>query len=386
MTGKTYWQDSYRRTMTARVRQVRTTGGEVWALLERTIFYPGGGGQPADRGTLDGMPVLDLREEVGEVWHRVTAPPAGSRVKLELDFARRYDLMRQHTAQHLLSQVCLRRLGAATLSFALGAGHATIEIDRAEWTADEEAAVEGECLAEIGARRPVRCYQTEHPETIPFRRQPKVSGRVRVVEIVGLDHSACAGTHLRNIAEIGWIRIVSTDRIRGHVRLTFVAGERALADHRSRGEVTRSLEKMLSCGVCELPAAVRRLRDERDRLAREIRALRGRWVAREAREALADPAPLIVRELPGWEPADMTGFVSAVTSAGRSVLAYDRTAGHLLIGRGRGTLDLRRLAPRLLALVDGRGGGRAELIVGRAGDFSRLDELTDLLRRELRRE
>ncbi|HNX96711.1 MAG TPA: hypothetical protein PKK12_03440, partial [Candidatus Aminicenantes bacterium] len=68
MTGKTYWQDSYRRTMTARVRQVRTTGGEVWALLERTIFYPGGGGQPADRGTLDGMPVLDLREEVGEVW------------------------------------------------------------------------------------------------------------------------------------------------------------------------------------------------------------------------------------------------------------------------------------------------------------------------------
>jgi len=386
MTEKTYWHDSYRRAMTARLRQVRTAGAEVWVLLEQTIFYPGGGGQPADLGTLDGMPVLDLREEAGEVWHRLAAPPAGKRVKLELDFARRYDLMQQHTAQHLLSQVCLRRLGAATLSFALGVGHTTIEIDRAELAADERAEVERECLAEVAARRRVRAYQTDRPESIPFRRQPKVSGRVRVVEIVGLDHSACAGTHLANTAEIGWIKIVSTDRVRGHVRLSFVAGGRALADHQQRGEVTRHLEKMLTCGARELPEAVRRLLDERDGLARDERAMRGRWVAQTAREALADPAPLIVRELPGWEPGDMAGFVAAVTSAGRCVLAYDREAGHLLVGRGQGTLDLRGLAPRLFALVGGKGGGRAELIAGRAGDFSRLDELTALLCREFQRE
>ncbi len=385
MTDRVYWRDSYRQVLSARVRRVCSDSDGTWVALDRTLFFPGGGGQPADHGTLDGMPLLGLREQEGEVWHGLVAPPKNRRVELWLDFSRRYDHMQQHTAQHLLSQVCQRQLAAGTLSFALGADHTTIEIDRPELTAAEAAELERECLKEIAAHRRVRIYQSDHPEDVPFRRPPKVAGRVRVVEIDGLDHSACAGTHACNTAEIGWVKIVTTDRVRGHVRIHFVAGFRALADHARSLDTLGNLGKMLSSGSLEIVSSVERIVAERDHLARELRAMSNRAVAREVREALADPAPLVVREWNGWEPSNQQRFVAEVMAAGRNVVVFDRARGGLLVGRGQGALDLRELAPRIYGWIGGRGGGRPDLVSGRGDDFAALDDLLDFLTGEFSR-
>ncbi|MBN2344905.1 MAG: hypothetical protein JXO51_00845 [Candidatus Aminicenantes bacterium] len=386
MTERIYHSDAYCREITARITAKESREGLFRLRLERTIFRPEGGGQPADHGTINGLPLLGLENDRDDVVHVLGLDPGEGDLRLVLDFVGRYDHMQQHTAQHLLSQVLVRDFAAATLSFAIGPEHSSIETGRPDFSEEEIRALEAECARRVFAALPVRVFASDDPSTLHLRKPPKVPGRIRVVEIEGFDQSACGGTHVRNSAEIGPLKILRSERVRSNARLYYAAGGRALRDHQQKHEVVQRLQRLITQPLADIPAQVQALLKERDDLRRELQQARRRQMEQEARDAIADSGAVVVREFSGCAAADLRRFALAVMQGGRHVLAFQKEGPPcILIGRGPGDFDLRRLSGRIFTLLDGRGGGGANLLEGRGNDLSHLDEVVELLRDHLER-
>jgi alanyl-tRNA synthetase len=384
MTERIYRRDAYCQEITARVTARECRAGNCRVRFERTVFCPEGGGQPADQGTVNGLPLLALEVEDDDIVHVLGRDPGEGEARLRIDFARRYDHMQQHTAQHLLSQVLVRNFNAATLSFAIGPEHSSIEIDRPAFGEEETRALEAECAQLIFSNLPVRVFESEDISSLKLRKPPKVQGRIRVVEIEGFDQSACGGTHLKSSAEIGLLKIVKSERVRANVRLYYAAGTRALRDYQLKHDVTQRLQRAVTLPLAEIPLQVETLLKERDELRRALKKSRRRELEHEIAGVLAGDDPLVVREFSGLDPAELRFFAGALIQQGRHVLAYQSSQpAYVAIGRGRGNFDLRTLSARVFALLNGKGGGGANLIEGRGDDFSRIAEVAALLREGL---
>ncbi|MCU0276651.1 MAG: DHHA1 domain-containing protein [Acidobacteria bacterium] len=392
MTEKIYHRDAYCRELTSPVTGKESCQGRWRLRLERTIFRPEGGGQPADGGTINGLPLLALEEDGDDIVHVVGNDPGGGDVALRLDFERRFDHMQQHTAQHLLSQVLVRCCGAATLSFAIGPEHSSIETDRPCFSEEETRTVENECMRRIFAALPVRVFASDDPSVLHLRKPAKIAGQIRVVEIAGLDQSACGGTHVGNSAEIGVLKIVRTERVRANVRLVYAAGWRALRDHQLKHDVAQQLQRLVTQPLAEIPGHVKALLRERDGLRREVKKALRREMEREVAAAVAAGDSLVVREFSGLDPSDLRFFATSLMKHGRHVLAFQRPppalepsggGAYIVVGRGQGGFDLRGICARLFAILNGKGGGSANLIEGRGRDFSRSAEAIGLLREAL---
>ena len=211
MTERVYHCDAYCSELPARIASREFRDGRWLLRLDSTIFRPEGGGQPADGGTINGIPLLALEEDGDDIVHVVGGDPGGGDARLRLDFERRFDHMQQHTAQHLLSQVLVRGLQAPTLSFAIGPEHSSIEIGRPAVSEDEVRALEAECARLVFAALPVRVFESDDPSSLHLRKAPKTQGRIRVVEIEGFDAQACGGTHMHNTSEVGKFTIYRID-------------------------------------------------------------------------------------------------------------------------------------------------------------------------------
>jgi len=214
-------------------------GGETPVILDKTIFYPDGGGQPADRGTINGVPILDVRESDGEIFHMVSVENAEKlevgKAELILDTHRRRDHTQLHTGQHLLSGTLLSMLGIPTVSMHMGEETCTIDVNVAEIKDEALIAVEDAVADAIEENRPVKVHLCP-PEDLSYfklRKVPPVGEEViHVVEIEGHDIIACCGTHLKSTAEIGLLRILGAEKYKGMTRITFLAGRRLLLNSR----------------------------------------------------------------------------------------------------------------------------------------------------------
>jgi len=384
MTEKIYHHDSYCREAAAAISGREARDGHFRIRLERTIFCPEGGGQPADRGTINGLPLLALECDGDDIIHVLERDPGQGDAALRLDFPRRYDHMQQHTAQHLLSQVLLRLFNAPTLSFAIGPEHASIEIGRPALDEEEIRALECECARLVFANLAVRIFASDDPSTLHLRKPSKVRGTIRVVEITGLDQSACGGTHLKSSAEIGLLKVIKTERVRSNIRLYYAAGYRALRDYQHKHEVAQRLQRAVTQPLADIPLQVETMLREKDELRRALKKTQRRELEREVDAAGANDDPLTVREFSGLDIPEIRFFATSLLNRGRNVLAYARSPlGYVIIGRGRGTADLRRISARIFTVLGGKGGGGENLIEGRGGDFSRIGDVVELLRAAL---
>ena len=233
--------------------------GRAALILDKTIFYPGGGGQPSDRGSINWFPLLDIIEEDGEIFHMVSAA-GGDKLKtgpaeLLLDLRRRREFSQLHTAQHLLSATILTRIGAATVSMHLGDENCSIDVDIAGIDDENLLAIE-EALADIiEENHPVIIHlcPPEDLAAFPLRKPPPQNENevIRVIEIEGHDIIACSGTHLRSTAEIGILRIYSAEKYKGMTRISFSAGRRLLRDSRLLRQNALIVSRSLSVPINE---------------------------------------------------------------------------------------------------------------------------------------
>jgi len=377
------------------VIETRDGGGEQAVVLDVTAFYPTGGGQPHDGGTLNGVPVSDvLIADDGEIIHLLNGTLDSAKVHGELDWERRFDHMQQHTGQHILSQAFVTTCGAETVSFHLGEEVCTIDVDRAPITQEQVAAVEGCANQIVMGNRVVMSSFVDEAElvSVPLRKAPAVDGPVRIVQVAQFDWSPCGGTHVANTGEVGPIAVTRIERRKELSRIHFLCGWRALLDYARKQGVLRDLTAYLTTSEDEVLASVQRMDEEAKRL---------RKVATEAQAALLE------YEMAGWVgEAELVGEVRIVRLAfddrdpallreaarrlteRRGVIALLATlkpGPQLVFARSEDVeTDVGELMRTACRAVGGRGGGRPHFAQGGAPEGASVAQALDAAVEQLR--
>jgi alanyl-tRNA synthetase len=359
------------RAFEATVVSCEGQGGRHLVVLDRTAFYPTSGGQPYDVGRLGPVEVLEVAEGEGnQVVHTTTGPiEPGTLVGGEIDWARRFDHMQQHTGQHVLSAVCAARAGVATVSFHLGRDVSTIDLARE---------IDGRVLADLEAganrvvweNRPVhvRFVPAAEAERLPLRQTPTRAGELRLVEIEGCDLSACGGTHVLATGMIGQIAVTAAERFRNGTRVSFVCGGRALRSHAALRDDLQASVRLLSVSPSDLPAAVERLQRQVSALGRTIGELDdelARYRAAALRETAETVGPyrVVLKSVGAAEPARLKGLAAAVTAEPGfvAVAVGGAVTSTVVVTRSADVpLDAAAVVREVAAALGGRGGGRSD--------------------------
>lgn len=272
MTSKLYYDDGYLKEIEAAVVALAEDG----IILDRTIFYPEGGGQPGDRGSFGDYEIIDTRKnEEGEPVHIIKGnlPAIGEKARLTLDWNHRYFYMTEHSAQHLVSALLFSDHGIGTVAVHQGERFFTIETNKGEIDEEELFQVEGEANRAIRENHAIEQREMSHDEAeaLGMRRSIKVEGRVKVVFIDGLDAVACGGVHLRSTGEIGEIQYFGSERIRGHVRTMWKCGDLSVEYRRQNRKIVSELSSFLSAEPETIMHGVVRLSNEIAELKRNLR-------------------------------------------------------------------------------------------------------------------
>ena len=391
-TRKLYWQDPYRKTFTARVVQ-RLQHERPGVILNRTIFYPTGGGQPHDVGALAGIPVVDVTSnEDGDIVHWLAQPlPAElDEVSGEIDWPRRHDHMQHHSGQHLLSAAFQDILYRPTIGFHLSENTVTIDLPGPPPQNEDVDRVMQFVQEVIAAALPItaRSYPLTEALRLPLRKPPSVDGPIRVVEIQGLDWSACGGTHLRNTAEIGHLVITRLERRGDQTRVYFLAGGRAQADHIQRINITRELSSLLTTSVDDLPAAMARLQEQAQQSQKALRQAQDRLIQAEALRLIAE-APhsagvdIVLHILETDDAKEIDRLLRAlIATPGVIALLGWGKDGRFRWAAGRSNnvpLDLQEGLQEIKESFAVRGGGSPTMIQGSAPDEKTLHKVLHLL-------
>lgn len=271
----------------------------VYVTLAETAFYPHGGGQPCDLGQIGGITVLDVNIEDGEVWHKVERTPEQNEVHCELDWERRFDHMQQHTGQHLLSAITLKLAEAMTLSFHLGTEYDTIDVAAPELGANQLTAIEQEVNRQIyrNARINTSWVTAAEAAQLPLVKQPTVTEDIRIVEIEGVEYNACGGTHVSATGEIGIIKLLKTEKVKGGTRIYFKCGTRALNEFTSTQNVLNSIMVKLKTSKDELLERIEKMELEQKQLQTELNAVKTTNDAYYAEELLAARQGLVIAQV-----------------------------------------------------------------------------------------
>ena len=389
-TERLYYHDSHLTEFTARVTDVTELApGRFGVVLDRTAFYPTGGGQPTDTGTLGAARVVEcIDREAAGVLHVIEGEPlvTGAEVAGRVDWARRLDHIQQHTGQHILSQALVNLFAAPTRGFRMLEHVAEIDVELSDPTRERiEQAVD---LANriVWEDRPVRVHQVTPAEAarLPLRKDSARAGELRVIEIADFDLSPCGGTHAQRTGEVGLIAVRSWERAKGLTRLEFVAGRRALADYRLANDTARQVAALFSAGRDDAPASVARLFAEHKELTRRTRALEELAARVEADELLAAATPdaagtrLVARTFDGRDGDSLKRLALALSAHPGCVAllgARDANNARLVFARSpEAPGDMHALMRAACQLIDGRGGGRADMAQGGGPGIAQLDE------------
>lgn len=376
-TERLYYTDAYCTRFTATV--VDATDGGTRVYLDRSAFYPTSGGQPFDLGTLGGVAVRDVVDEDDRVAHLLAAPLApGTVVEGEVDWARRFDLMQQHTAQHLLSALFADRHGWPTVSVHFGDESATLDLDVGQVDAAVLREAERQANAIVTENRPVVVGFEDSATAAGLRKASERTGTLRIVSITDLDRSACGGTHVRHTGEIGVILLRKVERVKKQVRIEFLAGGRAVRRARQDQELLATLAAGFSAGADEVPALVEGQRAQ----LKEAEALRRTLVEQLAgyrlRELHAGATPDTggVRRLSyAAQPGDdLRALGQAATQlAGTVFLATSDAPPTILLATSADSgVDAGAVLKAALGAAGGRGGGSPRLAQGTVPDAAAL--------------
>lgn len=387
---KAYELDPTLRTLKTQVLTVGREGERSYAVLADTVCYPEGGGQPGDRGVLNGVAVLDTQKRNGEIRHLLEAPVEPGEATLTLDWARRFDHMQQHTGQHLLTAVAQDRFRWATTAFHLGPEVCDIELEAPSPSPKDLERLEEAVAEEIRAARPVAArwvtLEGYGAEKVRSRGLPEGHvGDIRLVEIAGVDLNTCGGTHLAHTGQIEALVLLGTEPIRGGVRLFYVAGGRArhrLRTHEARNATFRTL---LGAPDAELAATLQAKLDQVATLEKRTRRLE-EDLAEQLAVALALSSEALVEA--HCEEKDMA-FLQKLA---RNVLSRDPAKAIFLTGGGAGqgvfllsageacALDVPTRGRAVAEALGAKGGGNGRNFQGKAPDLSRRVEALMALR------
>jgi len=394
VTERLYYLDSHLIEFEARVVDVtERVSGWTAIVLNRTAFYPTGGGQPSDTGTLDGMRVVECIDDGDRgVLHVVqgVTPPRDAIIRGRVDWSRRLDHMQQHTGQHILSQAFVTLFNAPTRGFRVLDTSCEIDLELSEPTTEKiERAVE---LANnvIWENRAItiRNVTSEEASELSLRKEPSREGELRLIEIDGFDLTPCGGTHAYRTGEVGMIVVRSWERAKGLTRIDFVAGTRALADYRKANRSAREVAALFSSGRDDIPQLTAHLLEEQKDLHRRIRLLEEMVAEVEAEKLLATASGgIVMRVFEGRDAESLKKLAQAIMANPRTIAllgSRDNDTARLVFARSSDAPgDMNALMREACTMLDGRGGGKPDLAQGGGKHVERLEEIIALIRSKL---
>ena len=372
MTIRLFDKDPYISEFDAQVVSCRKTaaaGKNTYeVILDETAFYPEGGGQDGDRGRIDSANVFDTQERNGQIIHFTDQPlEEGSRVRGSIDWENRFDLMQNHSGEHIVSGLVHETYGLDNVGFHMGRDVLTIDLSGV-LTMEQLRGIEKKANQTVWKNEEIitRVYPESEAASLTFRSKKELHGLVRIVTIPGADVCACCGTHVRRTGEIGVIRLLSVEHFRGGVRVTMVCGKRAYRYLADADDQNRSISVALSAPPEHTAAAVERMKKERETLAFEKTALERRLF-----KTVADRFPegedcyLIEPGLSADAVRRLAVEIMEKTNARVFVFSGDDTEGYRYAG-GQIAGDVRDFVKEMNGQLNGRGGGKPFFVQGSA--------------------
>jgi alanyl-tRNA synthetase len=408
-TERLYYGDSHLIEFEALVTdKTDRVSGWTAVTLDRTAFYPTGGGQPSDTGTLDGNRVIEcIDDEENGVLHVIQgrAPEVGTTVKGRVDWPRRLDHMQQHTGQHILSQAFVTLFNAPTRGFRVLDDACEIDVELTNPTNEliERAVELANNVIWEDREVTIKSATPEEAARLPLRKEPSRDGELRLIEIEGFDLTPCGGTHAYRTGEVGMIAVRTWERAKGLTRIEFVAGTRALADYRRANKTAHAVAALFSASRDDAPKLTARVLEENKELHRRVRALEEVAARVEADELLASTSAGVGDTDSAHSGASNTRVIARIfdnrdgESLKRLALALvahpqmiallgsrNKDAARLVFARSADSSgDMNALMRAACAILDGHGGGKSDLAQGGGKNVEKLSDALDVATRAL---
>jgi alanyl-tRNA synthetase len=384
VTERLYYSDSHLIEFEARVIDVTDrVSGWTAIVLDRTAFYPTGGGQPSDTGTLDGARVVECIDDGDKgVLHVVqgAAPRRDAIVHGRVDWSRRLDHIQQHTGQHILSQAFVTLFNAPTKSFRVldDACEIDVELSNPNNEVIERAVELANNVVWEDRAIAIRNVTSDQAAELPLRKEPSRDGDLRLIEIDGFDLTPCGGTHAYRTGEVGMIAVRSWERAKGLTRIEFVAGMRALADYRRANKSARAVAALFSTGRDDASQIASQMIEENKELSRRIRALEEVVAGVEAERLLASAVEGVVTHVFDSRDAEsLKKLAHALISHPATVVllaSRDKDTARLVFARSADAVgDMSVLMREACGLLDGRGGGKPDMAQGGGKNVAKIE-------------
>lgn len=366
-TEKLFYRDGYMKEFDASVISCKQIEGGYQVVLNRTAFFPEGGGQYADPGWLSEAEVLDVQEKDGVIYHKVSgALEEGTTVHGRLDWDIRFERMQQHTGEHIISGIVHGRFGYENVGFHLGSDYCTMDFN-GPITKEELKEIELEANKAVFRNLAVGITypSTEELSAMEYRSKIEIEGQVRIVTVPGYDVCACCAPHLGTTGEIGLIKLVDMVNYKGGERITMLCGFRALADYEIKEENIKAISALLSAKEYETADAVSHLKEEAGSLKGKIASLQQKLLAYQAAEIPVEEDVVLVFDsgLSQNAPRELMNLLLNKGAKICAVFAGTDKDGYRYVIGSRET-DVRPLCRRLNEEFNGRGGGKPEMVQG----------------------
>lgn len=365
MTQKLYETDAYVQEFTATVLSCAPDQGGYAVVLDKTAFFPEGGGQPCDLGTLGAAHVTDVHTDGTTIIHTTDAPlEPGAQVAGRIDWPRRLDAMQQHTGEHILSGALHRLFGAENVGFHIGSPYVRMDTS-IPLTAAQLARAEAEANAAVRADTPVHCYIPDAATlaATEYRSKKELEGPVRLVEAGG-DCCACCGTHLARTGEVGLIKIISAQHYKTGIRLAVACGQRAYDAVSAICADAEAAGRLLSAPAGSLTPAVENRQNGETALKQRIAALQNALADAYVKAAVpGQPAVLWAEGADGDGLRRIAMAVCADTNQVACALAPGGQGTSYALAAPEG-IDARALGKALNEAFAGRGGGKPAFCQG----------------------
>lgn len=367
MTEKLFYEDSHIKEFTARVEICREKGEYYEVVLDRTAFFPEGGGQYADTGWIGTVKVLDVKEKDGTIYHIAKESlEEGCEVTGSIDWDMRFMKMQQHTGEHVVSGLVHARFGYDNVGFHLGSEDCTMdfngeiskeELRELEWLANEAAVKNLNVQVSYPSREELR--------ELEYRSKIEIEGQVRIVTIPGYDICACCAPHVKHTGEIGLIKLTNVQRYKGGVRVTMLCGFRALSDYERKSQHVQAISELLSAKEAELTSAVERVKEECSTQKVKFLEEQKKCLSYKAKE-VSEKKRFVSFFEDGIEGDGARTLMNLVLDRGVGICAVfvKQGQGVLRYVIGSRKLDVRSMAKELNEKFAGRGGGKPEMVQG----------------------
>lgn len=392
MENKLYYVDAYQKSFSAKVlKQDQDSDGNWYVVLDQTAFYPTGGGQPHDTGTINDVQVVRVEETAGEIRHYLEHPLEKSEAEISgvIDWARRFDHMQQHAGQHILSAAFDQLCHFKTVGFHLGNASLTIDIETENLT--EEQAIQAERLANqiILENRKIETRWVTEAELsqYPLRKETKVKEDIRLVIVPDFDYNGCGGTHPKVTGEVRAVKILDWEKQKKNVRVQFVCGERVLQQFQQKNKVLQDLTKLLSAPEKEMATAVTKLFQNEKELEKALEHANERLLQYEVNELLYDSkmvndVSIISRIFQGRTIQELQKLARMIVSEEPQVnvilVTLNENKLQLVGARGENaSVNMKNLIGHALSLINGKGGGNDSFAQGGGAALMPAEQFLD---------